>query len=118
MCNSCKLARQVRLTGFSFALCETLLMKGLIKSSCRYALQRRHCAPANSGKDHLNDDEIRTVVMGTMLLQMSLEMFLTLTDEICSSNCITCMNGGFLGWLFSLVGPRFAYSQTSCFKMA
>ncbi len=36
----------------------------------------------NSGRDQLENDEIRTVVMGTMLLQMSVKMFLTLTDEI------------------------------------
>lgn len=30
----------------------------------------------------LENDEIRTVVMGTMLLQLSMKMFLTLTDEI------------------------------------
>ena len=36
----------------------------------------------NSGKDGLENDEIRTVVMGTMQLQMSVKMFLTLTDEI------------------------------------
>lgn len=36
----------------------------------------------NSGRDHLENDEIRTVVMGTMQLEMSVNMFLTLTDEI------------------------------------
>ena len=36
----------------------------------------------NSGRDQLENDEIRTVVMGTMLSQMSVKIFLTLTDEI------------------------------------
>lgn len=36
----------------------------------------------NSGSDRFQSDEIRTVVMETMLLQMSVKMFLTLTDEI------------------------------------
>ena len=36
----------------------------------------------NSGREHLENDEIRTVVMGTTLLEMSVNMFLTLTDEI------------------------------------
>lgn len=36
----------------------------------------------NSGNDQLENYEIRKVVMGTELSQMSMKTFLTLTDEI------------------------------------
>lgn len=32
----------------------------------------------NSGRNHVENDEIRTVVMGTMLLQMSVKFFFDL----------------------------------------
>lgn len=40
----------------------------------------RWCGSVNSGKDHLENNEIREVVMGTK--QMSVKMFLILTDEM------------------------------------